>query len=389
METGLPQSAPAEESAQTPDDNAKLSSVRPVYTGNALEAPSSGSDDQKPSSRRFLAAYITSILSALSLLTSGTVLGYALLDHFLAPESTSPWMSYFDLAPAYLALITSMLIFGALYLITSQYVARQVVRDMVGVRDWRSYRVVYAGFTAVLLTLAASIVGSLLYIPLAFALVVQDYAAHEVWIQVLGGIHALVWIGVLIWQERLVKRGKKVIFQGAVTLALVALVVVLSSIFLVGATTDERYDKRASADLTQIKSEIDTYKSKNRGELPASLDKLNFESKPLVEKRLGNYKYTVVQASEPEGSGGGTQSLQQYMLDDDMSTVGEVGGMDDFSWSFGTEPEEVRASYELCATFRTATTQDSVSPLDSLLGMGDSQTSFYQHDKGEVCFERN
>ena len=341
--------------------------------------------DAQPSSRRFLAAYITSILSALSLLSSGAFLGYSLLDHFLTPEGTSQGNLFFDLASVYLALITSMIIFGALYLLTSQYVARQVAKDTIGVRDWRAYRVVYAGFSALLLTIAASIVGSLLYIPLAVLLVVQDYAPHEIWVQLLGGLHVLVWIGVLIWQERLVKHGKNVASQGIVTVILVLVVVALSSIFLVASKTDERYDKRTSSDLNEIESAIDTYKSKSAGKLPTNLKALDLSSSPLVEKRLDEYKYTVKEAPA-SNSTMQNRTLQRSMLD----SISDEAGPELLN-GVGTRytSSSERASYELCATFRTQTTEDKTSPLSSLLTMGGSESSFHVHNKGEVCFQRD
>lgn len=374
----------------TVDDTSPLPNVRSVHSETVFSPAMK--EPAQPSSRRFLAAYITSILSGLSLLWSGAFLGYRLLDHFLAPEANNLWSSYFDFAPLYLALITSMIVFGTLYLLTSQYVARQTAKDSVGVRDWRAYRVVYAGFTAVLLVVAASILGSLIYVPLAIALVVQDYASHEIWIQVLGGLHALLWIGVLIWQERLVKRGKNVALQGVATVALVIVVVLLTSIFLVAGKTDERYDKRVSSDLSAIESAISSYKSKNSGELPATLDSLDFTSSPLVEKRLSNYKYTVKQSPSDSATAGQSGLFQQQMMIDEESIYTE--NYDDMDMTYQLYSQEsrsdtARAGYELCATFRTEVTQDRGSPLGALLGASGSSSSFYEHKAGEVCFERN
>lgn len=378
-------------SADASADTGHVSPYVPASTMQNSETVVASSPSSPPSSRRFLAAYIASILSGLSLLTSGAFLGYSLLDHFLAPEDTSQWSGYFDLAPLYLALITSMLVFGTLYLITSQYVARQVARDTVGVRDWRAYRVVYAAFTAVLLTVAASIIASLVYIPLAFLLVVQDYAAHEVWIQVLGGIHVLVWVAVLIWQERLVKQGREVALQGIFTAVLAILVVALASIFLVGSKTDERYDNRASSDLTVIASAIDTYKSNNAGKLPANLGVLDFKSSPLVEKRIEEYKYNVKQSQSVNSMRESDLSRQRSLQDGDSDSVRILEGVsssyDPFSSS--SSRSQTRQSYELCASFRTKTTEDQGSPLGALLTMGGAEKSFHVHNKGEVCFTRN
>lgn len=372
-----------------------LKSVRPVYGGGggALSSSSiSSSSSSAPSSRRFLAAYITSILSALSLLSSGACLGYALLDHFLTPKESSLWSQYFDLSPLYLGLITSMIVFGTLYLITSQYVARQVARDTVGVRDWRAYRIVYSGFTAILLTVAASILGSLLYIPLSLALVVQDYEAHAIWIQVLGGLYVLMWIGVLIWQERLVKHGKKAALQGVVVSVLVVLVVILSAMFLVVSKTDERYDKRAVNDLSAIESAINSYKSSNRGELPNNLDALDFSSKPLVEKRLGSYKYTVTE-QEPEEVATDDYYGRDMMFDTDLFAQTDdlnAGDSDSLWGSVRSRDTEKTRGYTLCATFRTESTEKDDSPIGALLmGASGSGDSFWVHKKGETCFDRN
>lgn len=380
------------------DTESVLKAVRPVYGGRASAGASTSTSMASPdlgkvsSSRRFLAAYITSILSALSLLSSGAVLGYALIDHFLAPKDAGGWASYFDFSPFYLGLITSMIVFGVLYLITSQYVARQVTHDTVGVRDWRAYRVVYSAFTAILLTIAASVLGSLLYIPLSLALIVQDYESHYIWTQVLGGLHVLVWIGVLIWQERLVKHGKKVALQGVVVSALVVLVVLLSSIFLVISKTDERFDNRVVDDLTAIESAVDRYKSSNRGELPEDLDKLSFTSDPLVKKRLGNYKYTVREQSQESTEEQDELFQREMWLEDEVPSPvsGLNGTRSDSYWSLQQDEVEMVQEYTLCATFRTESTEKDESPISELLlGSASAEDSFRIHKKGEVCFDRS
>lgn len=390
--TTIDTSSGSNNESETPVSSASFTSEHTSeYKAPSTMVAAPPATSSAPSSRRFLAAYITSILSGLSLLSSGAFLGYSLLDHFLSPKESSQLSMYFDLSPLYLALITSMMIFGTLYLLTSQYIARQVAKDTVGVKDWRVYRVVYAGFTAVLLTLAASVIGSLLYIPLAVALVVQDYESHHIWIQVLGGLHVLVWIGVLIWQERLVKHGKNVALQGVATGALAVLIIVLSGIFLVANKVDERYDKRASSDLGEIQSTITTYRSNNAGKLPADLDALDFSSTPPIEKRLDDYKYTVKQPKQNTQRSSSELSRQMQMLGGNSTDVGSYDIREDSydRYSQDNRYQTTRPSYELCATFRTDTTKNTESPFGTLMGGTSSETSFYKHGTGEVCFERD
>lgn len=49
-----------------------------------------------------------------------------------------------------------------------------------------------------------------------------------------------------MWQERLVKNGKKSILQGFVVIVLALPLIILTGIFPVGGSMDSRYDKRVA-----------------------------------------------------------------------------------------------------------------------------------------------
>lgn len=320
-------------------------------------------------SRRFLAAYITSILSALSLLGGATYLGYTLINHFVAEKSDSWVWQYVDFTPVHISVMTSMIVFGLLYLVTSQYVARAAAKDSVGLRDWRVYRIVYATFTATLLVIAASVIASLLYIPLAMLWFADDLELHQIVTQVAGGLHVLFWIGLLVWQERLVKNGKNAALQGMAVVVLTIALVVATGAFVVAGGIDERYDKRVASDLSRIQSAIAKYSVAHDGKLPAQLSSIELDAEN-TEARLGDYQYTVRQTS------GATRSAADSLLDYDNS------------YSSRSAYSSMRSQkYQLCATFRTDTTNLEASPLDALTSGGSA--SFSQHAKGKVCFDRS
>lgn len=351
--------------------------------------------DSKHTARRFLAAYLTSALAALSLLGSAAFLGYVLLEHFIAPKKDEGLWYYFDFAPVYLATMTSMLVFGALYFVASQYVARQAARDEIGVKDWRVYKVVYAAFSAVLLVAAASVLASLLYIPLAQVLITEDLTSHQIAIQTLGGLHVLVWIGLLIWQERLVKNGTHTWLQGTVVTVLAVALVVLTGIFPVGGKTDDRYDKRVSADLSTLETAIDNYRTDNNERLPETLDDLDLEDDPTVEARVDEYTYTPKQTAESEDTAA-MYSQEDLLKMQELDTADPTGASSDAyinSISVGAQVQDT-STYQICATFRTDTSSQD-DPMTSLLGSLASETgvgntdAFTKHAKGEVCFDRS
>ncbi len=336
----------------------------------------------QPKARRFLAAYITSILSALVLLAGASSLGYVLLGHFLT-EKTDSWIwQYIDFAPIYLSTMTTMIVFGVLYLVVSQYVARQAANDTVGLRDWRAYRVVYAAFTAILVAVAASVVASLVYIPFALMFVADDLALHQISIQVLGGFNVLFWVGLLVWQERLIKNGKHSALQGVLVIVLAGALVGLTGVFPVGQETNNRFDKRVANDLSRIQSAITDYRDAHNGKLPASLDDIELDH-DTTAARLGQYKYTPDKQVSSEDIGQ-VRPSQLLLTEDD---AGQDGGQSYESYL----RQQTIQKYKLCATFRTDTTKQEESPLDnfsSLVSGTSAKTPFTKHIQGEVCFDR-
>ena len=334
--------------------------------------------------RRFLAAYITSILSAFALLSGASYLGYMLLNHFLTEKSDSWVWQYVDLSPVNISVMASMVVFGTLYLACSQYAARQAGKDVIGVRDWRAYKIVYAFFSAVLLTTAASVIASLIYIPFAQMLIADDFATHQIVILVLGGLHVLLWLGVLIWQERLVKHGKYSALQGLFIIALAVPLVLLTAIYPVGSGIDTRYDKRVATDLSRIQRAIDEYKTKHDDRVPQNLSELDLEH-DTTEQRLANYKYTAPAQD--------TSRTQTNLNVDDLREKIRTGvplseeESDRYVEYLDNSMPKAAQKYKLCAAFRTDTTQQETSPIDTLLG-GSGSKPFTQHAAGEVCFDR-
>ena len=391
----------------------------PVFTSDPLDSSFSGASSFETSApvvtpppsieheavsqskaKRFLAAYIVSIFSAISLLLSGGFLGYVLLDHFITEEKEDLGF-YFDLAPLYISMMASMLVFGALYFLATQYVAKSASRDAIKLRDWRVYKTIYAFFSAGLLVAAASVLASLLYIPLAQLMIADDLSTRQILIQVLGGVHVLVWIALLIWQERLVKNEKNPWLQGLFVIILAAIIVVMTAIFPVGSKTDERYDHRVETDLQKIASEISTYQMENDDKLPSSLEILEFGNGVPIQNRLDDYKYTVKESAMSQETSEEAQYQQMLMQMQESGTMDEETGMSMQSYSSAMPELDTRSmqSYQLCATFRLDTTDVEESPYASMLGVmsGASATSsltgnsdsFSKHKTGEVCFDRS
>lgn len=364
-------------------------SAMPIYRAPHASGPTLTSTDSSiKSPKRFIMAYIVSIFSGLTLLVSGSILGYALFNHFLEPTKDSS-IYFFDSAPLYLSMMSGMIVFAALYFLASQYVARSTSENDIDEPDWRIYKVAYAIFCAILLTSAASVLASLLYLPLSSAFATEDLAGYQIGIQVLGGLHVLLWIGLLIWQERLIKRGRNVWLQGTATTILAILLVVFAGIFLVGSKTDQRVDARTVSDLTTIASSITTYKSAHSGKLPETLSALDLKSTDKVKKRLGNYRYTVKENGSssnmtPQVSVGANVIGNSY--DDYFSSSSSELSYDSL---FNTSSN---SRYELCANFRTDTTKDTdnssqISPLQLLTGASASNRDFAVHHKGQACFD--
>lgn len=406
-----------ENTPKEPSREDKLASLypSPVTPSFARRSESTGgpaAKDDTHKARRFLVAYITTAISALSILYGTAWLGYVLIDHFFGPKQDTAGWFYIDFAPLYISLMASLAVFGAIYIVASRYVAKSASNDTIGLKDWRAYKVVYAFFSALLIATGASIVAGLVYIPLAQLMIADDLDSKRILVQTLASLHALLWIAVLIWQERLVKKAKQSWLQGFVVIAGVAIVVIATAVFPVGSKTNERFDNRVASDLSAIQSAVSDYKDKNK-KLPDNLTALTFEEDATVKSRLNDYKYTV---KAPASSSSQRQSTQQQTrvnatvlnkdtandeedaasLFEDSSEASDedyYNALYESMYSNSSRTATTAQSYEICATFRTDTTakKDATSSnalLSSISGASNGY-SFTSHKAGEVCFTRN
>lgn len=337
--------------------------------------------------RRFLAAYLVSIFSALTLLSGAATLGYVLLDYFIPKETDVKGAFYLDLSAFYISIMASMTVFGALYLAASLYSAKAAADDTIAIKDWRVYKVVYAVFTAILLTVAATVLASFLYIPIAQSMVADDLTWRQIIIQIMGGVSVLLWVAVLIWQERLVKQGAHSKLQGVVVALGALILTVLTAAFPVAGRADDRYDARTVADLTKIQTALGSYKTEHN-KLPTTLKDLDLVEYPTVKKRLAAYKYTVTGGTTSDTV---TTQRQQVLMqgsesDTDYSSLYNSSMSNDSMSGYGSS---ARQSYKLCATFRTDTSAgDDPTSVLSIVGTISGSSTFAKHKKGEVCFDR-
>lgn len=336
--------------------------------------------------RRFLVAYLVSIFSALSLLVSTSFLAFVLINHFVAGRTDQATLFFLDLSPVYIVFMSVSIVSALLYALSTRYVASSAAKGEIGWRDWRRYKIIYAFFTAALLTLAAPVVASLLYIPLAQIMIADDLSGSQVTVQVLTSLYILAWIAVLIWQERLVKNSKHNNLQGVIVVAVALIVVVLVGTFPIGSKAGQRQDNRTANDLSAIESEIQKYKTTHEGSLPTTLSDLDITGDSPVKSRLSNYKYTVKDAprQSPSQAESSSSSQSEDMGDSDLSAL------------FGSGNVSTRVGdkvYELCATFKTDTTKDQaglVNPIAAITNPSStvSSYSYGSHKSGEVCFDR-
>lgn len=386
------------------DQKEKLASIyphptTPTFSKSFLAGRDTTDDDSDNShtARRFLVAYVTTAFSALAILSGTAWLGYVLADHFLGPKSDSAGLFYLDLAPLYISIMASMTVFGSIYIVASRYVAKSASSDTIGLKDWRAYKVVYAFFSALLIATGASVIAGLVYIPLAQLMIADDLDAKRILVQTVASLHVLLWIGILIWQERLVKKAKQSWLQGFVVVAGVALVVIATGVFPVGSKTDERFDNRVASDLSTIQSAISDYKNDNK-KLPASLTDLSFDEDANVKGRLSSYTYTV-KSSDSNNQSGSEQSTQVNATvlrggtsAEDMSDEEYYESLYESMYKSALKNTTAsQQTYELCATFRTDTTDkqsDVTNAFSSALGVASSDYSFTSHKIGNVCFTR-
>ncbi len=358
-----------------------------------LAHPSEPTPDTSHKPRRFLVAYMTTVFSAITILYGVAGLGYVLIDHFLGiKKDTTSWF-YFDMAPIYISIMATLIIFAIIYIVASRYVAKSASNDTIGLKDWRAYKVVYAFFSALLIVTGASVVAGLLYIPLAQLMIADDMQSNQILIQTLAGVHILIWIVLLIWQERLVKKARQSWLQGFIVVAGVVLVVVATGIFPVGSKTDERYDHRAESDLSTIESEISSYKS-THAQLPSSLNDIKLDQDSPIKGRLNNYTYTVKTTQKSISSiyedysdlfQSNSSTDEKQSVDTDTSALQKL-----LSQTPRIPTTQTVKTYELCATFRTDTTgkTNTDGAISALLGTNASSDSFTSHKSGNVCFKR-
>ena len=346
--------------------------------------------DTAHKARRFLIAYMTTVFSAIVILYGSAWLGYVLFDHFFGPKRDDSGWFYFDFAPLYLSAMATLTVFAAIYIIASRYVTKSASDDTIGLKDWRAYKVVYAIFTALLVTTGASVIAGLLYIPLAQLMIAEDMQSKQILVQVLASIHVLAWIALLVWQERLVKQAKHSWLQGFIVVAGVLLVVIITGIFPVGSKTNERYDHRAEQDLASLQSKITAYKSANTSALPSDLTALKFDDDDPLKGRLNNYTYTIKTPSSQTSSSDSSPYSSLYQ--DDTSSSTDSSSYSALLKSMSQTTQMAARSYELCATFRTDTTTKTDSQSSSLLSaaLGSSGSDvFTKHKADKVCFTRN
>lgn len=225
-------------------------------------------------------------------------------------------------------------------------------------------------------------------------MIADDMQSNQILIQTLAGLHILVWIALLIWQERLVKKARQSWLQGFIVVAGVVLVVVATGIFPVGSKTDERYDHRAESDLSTIESKISSYKS-TYAQLPSSLNDIKLDQDSPIKGRLGNYTYTVKTTQKSVSSiyedysdlfQSNSSTDEKQTVDMDTSALQKM-----LSQRSRIPTTQTVKTYEICATFRTDTTgkakTDSGS-ISALLGATASGDSFTNHKSGSVCFKR-
>ncbi|RYF28346.1 MAG: hypothetical protein EOO17_04995 [Chloroflexi bacterium] len=379
---------------------ATKTTMNPVVSEHITHSPFTGavaSTDAKKSeshAKLFLFTYISSALSALSVLWGVSFLGYVVLDYLI--KSDKPEVApafYYDLAPLYISVMASVLIFGIVHIVTSRYAAKKVADDAVDVKDWRMYRIIYATFSSILAVISAAVIASLVFVPMAQTLIAEDFESRIITIQVIGAINVFAWVGLLLWQERLVKQGSVSIIQNIIVGVGVLSIIVATAALPIAGKQDDRLDARASADLESIEGAIDDFKNDNDGALPASLGELSIESN-FVKKRISSYKYTVKESESVSKSQATYQAPLEKSLgsrDDSMSDLyGADSGIDSDEYADMTKQQD-SPGYRLCATFKTNTSQKTKDT--SALGMyastiGGNSASFRTHATGEVCFDR-
>lgn len=370
--------------APTPLSEVVKTKVPAIVDQREPEYHPSRDDANSHRAKRFLVAYLTSIFSALSLLSGTSFLVYVLLNHFLGEKSERSWLSL-DLAPLYVAVMASTLVFAALYMVSTWYVARSAVRDEIGLRDWRVYKVIYSFFSALLLIVAALVISGLLYIPLAQLLISEDVSARQGIIQAIGGLYVLALTALLVWQERVVKNGRHTKLQGITVVLIAFVVVVLMVLFPIAARADQRHDYRTESDLSAIQTEVERYKIDHKGALPATLAELTFPDDSPIKQRIDGYTYTI--KSSPMPAGGSSQTH--------LKSLQPTSGTNSLPSPFNPlVPSRVSAqvsekTYDLCATFRTDTSEnanDSVNPLAAIATVGSNSQQYESHKSGEVCF---
>lgn len=79
-----------------------------------LAHPSEPTPDTSHKPRRFLVAYMTTVFSAITILYGVAWLGYVLIDHFLGTKKDTSGLFYFDMAPIYISIMSTLVIFATI-----------------------------------------------------------------------------------------------------------------------------------------------------------------------------------------------------------------------------------------------------------------------------------
>jgi competence protein ComGC len=324
----------------------------------------------------FLVKQLALLFSGLSVLGGLISLGYVLLDHFIA-DKTSGSGAYnvgHYINSWHVWLVASIITFGGVYVWLSLTVQRALGTGLNSTNDSRVMVVARSIFMGILVIVATTLVAGLLYLLLSVTLAAADISWRDAMIEIFGAVNGLLWIGVLLWQQHLLGKQSSNRLPVIVIAAGIVLLALLTAIFPILSNRAETIDRRTVSDLTTIQSSILTYKYKH-DRLPSSLSDLTIDESS-TKGRLDDYKYKVTSSSTSSSS-----------LDD------LFGSSSSSSYSIG---KYSRQTYQLCATFKTDTTDaasDSPTPAYGGISEGVSTTnrtqSFSVHEKGEQCFDRS
>ncbi|MBQ2660169.1 hypothetical protein IJF86_02020 [Candidatus Saccharibacteria bacterium] len=232
------------------------------------------------------------------------------------------------MGPFYAGLITAVIVFGALHIILALSTKRAANEPP---KTWQNVlSIIYSSIWSLvglfyLWMIISTIVG--------VALGLSDTENLEVIEQIVVGISALVIILVVVAEQmRLISKLPRLFYTWFMTIVSIATIAAFL-IFPAAKVRDAAYDEKVESDLYAISNAIEDY-ADDHYTLPQNLYSVQNSLAKELNFSLGNYTY---------------------------STTG-------------------RNTYKLCADFKTKTRSSSIYT--------NSYTSFYDHDKGHVCFDK-